>query len=262
MRRALALLLALSAAAPVGAQTRRDERLPNGADSGENVLRIPGLPPIPLPPGARVVGPRDDDAPPPRSVAPPPVEAKPVETKPTQTKPDAPGQPAQRLPAAVVRKNVLDELFKRLAAARDLEEAKGVEGAIERVWLRSGSDTTDLLMSRALAVWQANDFSLARSLLDRVVALEPDWAEGWNKRATLRFLMDDPKGAQSDAERALLLEPRHYGALAGLGIIFEQAGDKKRALEALRKARMLDPQRKDIADKVEQLRFDVEGRDI
>ena len=254
MPRALALLLALSAAiAPAKADAPRRERLPNNPESGDNILRIPGLPPIPLPPGARVVGPRDDIPPPPRPAAPPPA---------AQAKPDAPKQAEPRLPAATIRKNVLDELFKRLAVARDLDEAKGVEGAIERVWLRSGSDTADLLMNRALAVWQANDFALSRQLLDRIVALEPDWAEGWNKRATLRFLMDDPKGAQSDAERALLLEPRHYGALAGLGIILEQAGDKKRALEALRKAKALDPQRKDIADKVEQLRFDVEGRDI
>ena len=237
-------------AAPAAAQTLQ----PRG--ESENVLRIPGLPPIRMPPGAHVSGPGVGE----RDAAPIPQPAPGVRPPPAaQDKPKA--SPA-RLPAAVIRKNLLDELFKRLAAARDLDEAKGLEGAIERVWLRSGSDTADLLMSRALAVWQGGDLRLARSLLDRIVTLEPGWAEGWNKRATLRFLTEYAKGSQSDAERALQLEPRHYGALAGLALIFEQAGDKRKALEALRKAEALDPQRKDISDKADKLRLDVEGRDI
>lgn len=255
MTRRLALALALLAAAPAFADA--PDARPR-AESGDNMLRIPGLPPIPMPPGARVFGPGEDglrDLPP----IPRPRAAEP--RLPPAARPDQP-KPAPKLPAAAIRKNLLDELFKRLAEARDLDEAKGIESAIERVWLRSGSDTADLLMTRALTAWQGNDFAIARGLLDRIVALEPQWAEAWNKRATLRFLTDDPKGAQSDAERALALEPRHYGALTGLSVIFRENGDKTRALDALRKALALAPQRKDLAVDVEKLRIDVEGQDI
>lgn len=264
MTRRLALALLLAVAGPVAAQTPLPGRGAGDAPAGE-MLRIPGLPPIPMPPGARVYGPEsegdalDREL---RHMLPRPAQpraATPAEAAPPKPEPQ---KPAQRLPAATIRKNVLDDLFKRLASARDLEEAQGIEGAIERVWLRSGSDTADLLMSRALTAWQGKDFRVARSLLDRIVALEPNWAEGWNKRATLRFLTDDAKGSRGDAERALLLEPRHYGALAGLALILEQTGDKKRALEALRKAKALNPRHKDIADKVEKLRLEVEGQDI
>lgn len=259
MMRRLAFVFLISLASPAAAQTPAPER------GGGNMLRIPGLPPIPMPPGAHVFGPdQEGDAldrelrrMPPRPSGPRAAAPKPPEPGKTE-----PQKPQPRLSAATIRENLLNDLFRRLAGARDAEEAQGVAAAIERVWLRSGSDTADLLMSRALTAWGAKDLRVARSLLDRVVALEPNWAEGWNKRATLRFLADDPQGARGDAERALTLEPRHYGALAGLALIFEQAGDKRRALEALRKARALDPRRKDIADKVGKLRLDVEGQDV
>ncbi len=85
---------------------------------------------------------------------------------------------------APVRPSTLDDLFDRLKRAKTEDEAKGIADAIQRRWMRSGSDTADLLMDRALDALKAGDQPLSIELLDRVVTLQPQWAEGWNKRAT------------------------------------------------------------------------------
>ena len=157
---------------------------------------------------------------------------------------------------------VLDELHARLKAAADDDDAKGVATAIERVWLRSGSDTADLLMTRAVAAIAGDDYKTAESLLDSIVGLEPDWAEGWSKRAMVRFHADNIDGAMSDLERVLKIEPRHFVALAGLGAILHKSGLDKRALDAYRRALDLYPQQPDLRKSVEKLQIDVEGRDI
>ncbi len=157
---------------------------------------------------------------------------------------------------------MLDELFKHLGTANDEEEAKGVAGAIERIWLHSDSDTSNLLMQRALAAMQAKQYPLALLLLDKVVALEPDWSEAWNKRATTRFLADDLDGAVADLDQVLRLEPRHFGALTGFGFILQKTGFDKRALEVFRKALSVYPLEPEIQKIVDRLSLKVEGQDI
>lgn len=172
------------------------------------------------------------------------ADAKPVEGK------------TKRPPAT------LDDLFARLAAAKDASEAAGVANLIERRWARSGSDTADLLMSRAGDALKAKDFPLAVELLDRVVTLRPEWAEAWHRRATAFFLLDDPVSAIADIRRVLAKEPRHFGAWAGLGHIYMSGGDKKRALEAYRKALALHPQMPKLRELVDRLGPEIDGRDI
>jgi Tfp pilus assembly protein PilF len=100
---------------------------------------------------------------------------------------------------------------------------------------------------------------LAIELLDRLVVLYPDWAEAWNQRATVFFLMDDHQRAMWDIAETLRREPRHYGAIAGMGLIFMQRGDKKHAYDAFERVLDIYP-RLDTAKKaVEHLRIDVEG---
>lgn len=156
----------------------------------------------------------------------------------------------------------LDDLFTRLAAAKDEAEANGVANLIERRWARSGSDTADLLMSRAGEAIKAEDHALAIELLDRVVTLKPEWAEGWNKRATAFFLMDDPVSSIADIRQVLAKEPRHFGAWAGLGHIYMAGGDKKHALEAYRKALAIHPHLPKLKELIERLAPEIEGRDI
>jgi len=160
------------------------------------------------------------------------------------------------------RQKVLDDLFDRLAKAQDDREAKGVSGAIERVWMYSGSDTADLLMGRAMQALKRKDYALSQELLNAVVEIEPDWAEAWNKRATVRYLADDAMGSMQDIARVIKLEPRHFGALSGMGFILQRSGFDKRALEAFRKALEISPQQEEIRRLVDKLTLSVEGQGI
>ena len=161
-----------------------------------------------------------------------------------------------------LRARALDDLFARLATARSPEEGAGVADAIERVWLKSGSDTADLLMERARSVLNPKDAGIAWDLLDRIIALEPQWAEAYRTRAAARFLAGDRGGAVEDLGQALALEPRHFGAMSDLGSILLASGFDKRALDALRRSLELHPQQPDLRATAEQLAPNVDGRDI
>ena len=184
--------------------------------------------------------------------APSPPGAKPTEA--TLPAPDI-NQPEGR-------KKILDDLFNRLSRATDEREAHALQLAIERVWMRSGSDTADLLMSRAAQAMENKDWDLTSAVLDKIVILAPDWAEGWNKRATDRFTADDYPGAIEDIAHVLALEPRHFGALAGLGFMFQRMDMKKGALAAFRKALEINPAQDDLRKTVQKLTVEVDGRDI
>lgn len=170
--------------------------------------------------------------------------------------PSTPPAPAPRSPAAT-----LDRLFERLVAAKTAEEARGIANLIQRRWARSGSDTADLLMTRAQTALRSKQTELAIELLDRVVSLEPDWAEGWNQRASALFMAGDPIRSMIDIGEALKREPRHYGAMMGLGTILRQQGDDKRAMVAYRRALEIYPQMEAIKNAVDSLKTEVDGRD-
>ncbi|MFN3891562.1 MAG: tetratricopeptide repeat protein [Beijerinckiaceae bacterium] len=171
-------------------------------------------------------------------------------------------KPAEQAPDENVRKPVLDELFGRLAAARDEEEADGIAGAIERVFQRSGSDTADLLMNRAVRALHRKENKAAVEVLDKLVVIEPDWAEAWTQRATARFMDGDKDGAVEDLGQALAREPRHFNALAGLGSVLHSLGYEKRALEVFRRAIAIRPHQSEVKQMIDKLAPDVDGRDI
>lgn len=171
-------------------------------------------------------------------------------------------KPAEEAKKPQTREEMLEELYSRLAKAKDVNEARGIVQAIERMWLVSGSDTADLLMSRAQEAIQKKNQRLARRMLDKVIDLQPEWAEGWSRRATLRFQENDLDGAIADIGKVLAIEPRHFRALTGLGFIMKREGFNKQALQAFRKALEVNPQQERIRKEVEQLTQDVEGRDI
>jgi tetratricopeptide (TPR) repeat protein len=156
----------------------------------------------------------------------------------------------------------LDTLFEALKLAPDTESAKSIEDRIWAIWIVSGSDTCNLLMARAKAAADEKDFPLAIKLLDAVIALKPDYVEGWNRRATVYFLMKDYGHSVSDIREVLLREPRHFGALSGLGLILQEIGDDKHALEAYRRALAVDPHLEHVPDVVKTLSEKVDGRDI
>ena len=174
----------------------------------------------------------------------------------------SPGEPAKPAGVPASRQDMLDRLFDRLAKATDADEANGIAGLIQHVWMHSGSDTADLLMARAVEAMGSDHADVARSLLDKLVVIEPGWAEAWNKRATLRFLGNDDAGSMEDISHALSIEPRHFGALSGLGFILKRNGLEKGALTALRKAQQIYPENPDINKAVDDLVPEVEGRDL
>jgi tetratricopeptide (TPR) repeat protein len=160
------------------------------------------------------------------------------------------------------RSRGLDFLFGALKAAPDEASAKHVEARIWALWLQTPSDTAALLMMRAKAAMDAQQVDVAQKLLDAVVKLRPDYVEGWNRRATLFYLKNDYAHSLEDIEQVLVREPRHFGALAGLGMIMQDLGDDRRALDAFRKALAINPHLEKVPELVKVLTEKVEGRDI
>jgi tetratricopeptide (TPR) repeat protein len=183
----------------------------------------------------------------------------PPATAPKKKLPEAPS----KLPKVGADKTKgLDFLFGALKAAPDEDSAKHVEARIWAIWMQTPSDTAALLMMRAKAAMDAQQMELALKLLDAVVKLRPDYVEAWNRRATLYYLQNDYGRSLQDIEQVLVREPRHFGALAGLGMIMQDLGDDKRALDAFRKALAINPHLDKVPELVKTLSEKVEGRDI
>ncbi len=163
---------------------------------------------------------------------------------------------------AVARRRSLDDLYGKLAQAKDEDESKGLASLIAAVWLRSGSDTADLLMARAQKAIADKKYPLAVQVLDRVVELQPTWAEGWNKRASARYLAGDLNGSMSDVEQVLKLEPNHFAALSGMAMILQRTGFDKRALQIYRRELAIYPHQPELEKLVEKLTLEVEGQGI
>ena len=173
-------------------------------------------------------------------------------------------EPPKELPRAQTgdTKINLDRLFEALKIAPDAESAKYVEGRIWALWFASGSDTATLLMGRVKTATDAHDVDLALKLLNAVIDIKPDFLEAYNRRATLYYMKKDFGPALADIQQVLSREPRHFGALSGLGIIMQELGDDKRALEAFRRATTIHPHLERIPDLVKKLSEKIDGRDI
>ena len=156
----------------------------------------------------------------------------------------------------------LDFLFGALKAAPDEASAKHVEARIWAQWMQTPSDTAALLMLRAKAAMEAQKVDIALKLLDSVIKLRPDYVEAWNRRATIYYLQNEYAKSMSDIREVLVREPRHFGALAGLGMIMQELGDDKRALDAFKKALEINPYLEKLPDMVKTLTEKVEGRPI
>lgn len=175
-----------------------------------------------------------------------------------------PVQPPTDLPRAQRGDQVrgLDFLFEALKIAPDADSAKHIENRIWALWIASGSDTATLLMTRVKTAMDAKDAALAIKLLDSIIELRPDYVEAWNRRATLHYMQKDYVRSMADIRQVLALEPRHFGAISGLGMIMQEYGDDKRALEAFRRAVQVHPHLQRIPDMIKTLTEKVEGRPI
>jgi tetratricopeptide (TPR) repeat protein len=142
---------------------------------------------------------------------------------------------------AAARAQRLDSLFALLKTAKDQDEADTIVGDIWKVWLRSGSADLDARMEHATRLMAHGLLQPALAALDEITAAAPKWAEAWNKRATVLFLLSEYDRSLADIERVLALEPRHFGALAGIGMIRSEKGELREALAALRRALAVNP---------------------
>jgi tetratricopeptide (TPR) repeat protein len=146
----------------------------------------------------------------------------------------------------------LDALFVELAEpGRD--DWERIEGEIIRIWSKSGSPAMDLLLRRGNEALEAEEYAAALEHFSALTDHAPDFAEGWNGRATAFYLMDEYSLAIADVERVLALEPRHFGALSGLAFMLEAMGEPELALEALQLVQALNPNRPNINQAVTRL---------
>jgi len=203
------------------------------------------------PAGAQPSAPLPDAEPPPDAA---------LETRP-ESDPRIPPAPESPEEERAQRNERLDSLFARLATA-ERDGWERVQTEIWAMWSQSGSDTIDLLLARAAKAMDERDLDLALRFLDDLVRLAPDFAEGWNKRATVHFLREDYGRSIADIQQTLALEPRHFGAMSGLGIILERLGDKKGAMQAFRRGLEIHPHLPNAQDAVDRLSPEVDGRSL
>ena len=156
----------------------------------------------------------------------------------------------------------IDELFADLKLAETLRQSEEIRQEIIMLWHDSGDADIDHKMRNAIAAMSLDRFDLALTYLDDIVADMPDYAEGWNKRATVYFMQQRYDESLADVARTLALEPRHFGALAGLGMIMLEYGDRERALEAYRQALAVDPHLENVRRAIEQLGAEDPGQGI
>ena len=135
----------------------------------------------------------------------------------------------------------LDKLFQQLKTAANTESSQPIEEQIWEIWLESGDQNVDALMAIGVAALNDGDYAQAYRAFGRIVDLAPNFAEGWNKRATVLYLMGRYDDSMKDIAKTLALEPRHFGALSGLGLCNAQLGKDKEALDAFEKALAINP---------------------
>ena len=153
----------------------------------------------------------------------------------------------------------LDQLFTTLKAAKTGTEARVTELKIWDAWIKSGDDETDKLMSLAILAMQEQKYQDALAVLDVIVDKQPDYAEGWNKRATVLYVVGELDRSLADIGKVLALEPRHFGALSGIGLIEAAKGHKQKALDAYRKVIEIYPLSQGAIQNIESLEKEVEG---
>ncbi len=160
------------------------------------------------------------------------------------------------------RKELLGELYLRLRKTEDADSAELVASAIEKLWQHSGSDTVDLLMGRVSKLMEGKELDIALQLLNSVTEIAPGYSEGWNRRAAIFFVKKDFGKSLESLRQALALDPSHYKAIQGLGLLMQELGDKKAALKAFRHALSVHPHLEDARQSERELSREVEGQGI
>ena len=153
---------------------------------------------------------------------------------------------------------ILDELFTELQG-EEPEDWRATERKIWKEWSKSGSATVDMLLERGRKEMEKGNYGDAIGAFSTVIDHAPEFAEGWNARATAFFMVDRYGLSMEDIEQVLRLNPRHFGALSGLGMILERLDRPKDALKAYQEVLRVHPHRRDTLEAVERLEARLEG---
>ena len=153
----------------------------------------------------------------------------------------------------------LPGLFAELQAAPSADAAQPLAAQIWGIWMQAGDPTTDQLMAAGLSAMNAGDYRLALEIFGRLVEDKPTFAEGWNKRATLFYLLGRFRESVADIAKVLALEPRHFGALSGLALCDQQLGKDADALQAMRRTAAVFPEMPGLKKRIKELTSKVEG---
>jgi tetratricopeptide (TPR) repeat protein len=156
----------------------------------------------------------------------------------------------------------VDKLFAQLKAAETAEDAKPLEAQILASFLRSGSPSIDVLMTRAEAALAAGKKDVARHLLDEITVIAPRFAEGWHRRGLMLQNAGEDGAAMAALQKAVELNPRHFEAMTELGEMLEDFGQKEEALKLYRRAIALDPLYEGLQRHIDGLSRAVEGQGI
>jgi tetratricopeptide (TPR) repeat protein len=206
--------------------------------------------------------------------SPPPAKEAPGQPGASEGQPDAPegtdaAQPAPlpkhlgKTPQTAAEKTrLLSDLYALLATAEDEAKAKLIASRIERVWAISGSDTVNLLLDRATKAVQEKRLDLAGKLLDRAVALAPDFAEAFSRRAYLHFTQNNYQAAVGDLRRVLALDPNHYRALEGLAQVWRETDNERGAYEVMKQLIEVHPFAPGAKSVYDELKREVDGQGI
>ena len=156
----------------------------------------------------------------------------------------------------------LPGLFENLLAASSSEEASALETNIWGIWTESGREDINRLMTLGIQAMSYQLYDVALESFDEVVSLDPNFAEGWNKRATVYWLKNDLSASMEDIQRTLALEPRHFGAISGMGLIFLDRGDPTGAMRAFEEVLKINPRSRSAKQRVDSLRTVLEGDSV
>ena len=178
-----------------------------------------------------------------------------------QAQPDAP-QAKQDEPPPKTPAEERADLYARLADSKDADETAGIITRLLHSYSESGSDTADLLLRRARQAIGIEQYSDALKILDATITLLPDWAEGWNARATARYLDDDYDGSMADIAETLKREPKHLGALMGMATILEARGKREEALKVYERALAIAPHWRNAEEAADKLKAALAGEEL
>ena len=148
-------------------------------------------------------------------------------------------------------------LFEALQSSRDQKVLQEAEAAIWNLWFESGAAEVDALMQQAALLVRSGELAAAEVIYSEVIATLPGFSEGWNRRATVRFYRRNFEGSLADIEQTLRLEPRHFGAIWGLGMILGSRRDFQRAIRAFERLLEIRPNAADAPRRIELLKQEM-----